>query len=206
MPGELNGLDVAKFFYRSFPEIPVIVISANPGPSFSSGFEYLPKPYTTFSSSRNESTLNDGQALAIDPMPETCILIVEPDILVRHPLAQFLRDCEFRVLVAGGQQEAHDQLADPQDGIDLVLADIDEDQDGFTFAYWLRLRIRPFRSSDRRAWLEPLKETSRPPIGLNQIKRLVASGIAAKQGTDNRSRRARKTSPKIPHLFVRKRY
>lgn len=72
-------------------------------------------------------------------MAEPCILIVEPDILVRHPLAQYLRDCEFRVLVATSFHEARAHLADPDHRIDVVLADVDnDDQNGFEFATWLR--------------------------------------------------------------------
>jgi DNA-binding response OmpR family regulator len=72
-------------------------------------------------------------------MAEPCVLIVEPDILVRHPLAQYLRGCEFRVLVAASYDEARTHLGDPDNGIDIVLADIDHDeQGGFGFAGWLR--------------------------------------------------------------------
>jgi CheY-like chemotaxis protein len=45
MPGELNGLDVARYFRLSHPEIPVIVSSGNPGPTIGD-FDFLPKPYT----------------------------------------------------------------------------------------------------------------------------------------------------------------
>jgi CheY-like chemotaxis protein len=45
MPGRLNGLDVAEYFRRSFPEIPVIIASGNAGPG-KLEFEFLPKPYT----------------------------------------------------------------------------------------------------------------------------------------------------------------
>jgi DNA-binding response OmpR family regulator len=72
-------------------------------------------------------------------MTEPCILIVESDILVRHPLAQYLRDCEFRVLVAASYQEARDHFADPQQLIEVVLADVEAgDETGFEFAVWIR--------------------------------------------------------------------
>src|SRR3954452_11879908 len=75
-------------------------------------------------------------------MTEPCILIVEPDILVRHPLAQYLRDCNYRVLVAATYQEARDHFADPDHGIDVVLADVDDDSSGFAFATWRRTHHR----------------------------------------------------------------
>ena len=47
LPGPLNGLDVAQYFRRSFPEIPVIITSENLGTTVSEGLgEFLPKPYT----------------------------------------------------------------------------------------------------------------------------------------------------------------
>lgn len=45
MPGTLTGLDVAAFFRRFYPNVPVIVTSGNPG-AIPPDFEFLPKPYT----------------------------------------------------------------------------------------------------------------------------------------------------------------
>jgi CheY-like chemotaxis protein len=47
LPGPLNGLDVAQYFRRSFPEIPVIITAGNLGTTVIEGLgEFLPKPYT----------------------------------------------------------------------------------------------------------------------------------------------------------------
>jgi DNA-binding NtrC family response regulator len=72
-------------------------------------------------------------------MPEQCILIVEPDILVRSPLAAYLRECGFRVIEAIDAKEAREFLSDGSRQIDVVLADVDMNgESGFALAAWIR--------------------------------------------------------------------
>jgi DNA-binding response OmpR family regulator len=63
------------------------------------------------------------------------ILIAEPDVLVRHQLAAFLRECGYNVSEACNAEETivlleHDALP-----IDILLA---QGEDGFTLATWVR--------------------------------------------------------------------
>jgi DNA-binding response OmpR family regulator len=67
-----------------------------------------------------------------------CILIVESDVLIRHPLAEYLRDCGFRVLEASSTTEARQVLAEGSLRADVVLADADASGDGFALAAWIR--------------------------------------------------------------------
>jgi DNA-binding NtrC family response regulator len=72
-------------------------------------------------------------------MEEDCVLIIEHDTLVRHPLAEYLRDCGYRVLEAVNYGEARALLDDASLRIDVVLADIRApEQEGFLFSSWLR--------------------------------------------------------------------
>jgi len=57
-------------------------------------------------------------------MNEECVLIIEQDTLVRHPLAEYLRDCGYRVLEAVNYGEARALLDKASLRIDVVLADI----------------------------------------------------------------------------------
>jgi DNA-binding response OmpR family regulator len=66
------------------------------------------------------------------------ILIVETDVLIRHPLAEYLRECGFRVLEATSATEARQMLEDSRLSIDVVLADMDASGDGFALAAWIR--------------------------------------------------------------------
>lgn len=76
-------------------------------------------------------------------MNEECVLIVEHDTLVRHPLAEYLRDCGYRVLEAVNYREARALLDEASQGVDVVLANIQTpDQEGFKFSTWLR-RLHP---------------------------------------------------------------
>jgi DNA-binding response OmpR family regulator len=67
------------------------------------------------------------------------ILILEPDILVRHPLAEYLRECGYRVVEAASAAEARDVLEAPQTGIDVLFASVGGADDG-VFALARRTR------------------------------------------------------------------
>ena len=63
------------------------------------------------------------------------VLLVKVEVLVRHPLAEYLRECGYRVFEAAEAGEAKRLLASDQVAIDIVLA---EGACGFALAAWLR--------------------------------------------------------------------
>jgi DNA-binding NtrC family response regulator len=70
-------------------------------------------------------------------MHQQCILLVEPDIIVRSPLAEYLRECGYRVLEAVNAAEARELLGAAAD-ITLVLADADaREGGGFALQAWI---------------------------------------------------------------------
>jgi DNA-binding response OmpR family regulator len=72
-------------------------------------------------------------------MNEPCLLLVDGEPLVRAPLAQYLRECGYRVLEAVNAKEALRILVDRSHAVDIVLADIQTlGEDGFAFAAWVR--------------------------------------------------------------------
>ncbi len=72
-------------------------------------------------------------------MNEATVLIVEADILVRNPLADYLRECGYRVLEASDTTEARRILGDGPRSVDAVLADVEAaGENGFSFALWVR--------------------------------------------------------------------
>jgi DNA-binding response OmpR family regulator len=72
-------------------------------------------------------------------MNEPCVLLVDAEELVRAPLAQYLRECGYRVLEAIDSKEARRLLSEGSQTIDIVLADIQTlGDDGFAFAAWVR--------------------------------------------------------------------
>jgi len=66
------------------------------------------------------------------------ILLVEPDILVRQPLAEYLRDCGYKVLEA--MDEAIRIVNEDDRHINILLSDIHTPGtlDGFGLANWVR--------------------------------------------------------------------
>ena len=72
-------------------------------------------------------------------MNEICVLLVDAEELVRAPLAQYLRECGYRVLEAINSKEAQRLLSAGSQTIDIILADIQTlGRDGFAFAAWVR--------------------------------------------------------------------
>lgn len=71
-------------------------------------------------------------------MTQSCILIVENDVLVRSPLAEYLRECGYRVLEAASAAEARQLLEEGAQPVDAVLADADASGNAFGLAAWIR--------------------------------------------------------------------
>jgi len=63
------------------------------------------------------------------------ILIVEHDVLVRHPLAEFLRECGYQVMEAAAPDEARTLLDADDVRVDVLLA---RGSAGFELAQWVR--------------------------------------------------------------------
>src|SRR5579883_1995142 len=71
-------------------------------------------------------------------MTQPRLLIVENDILIRHPLAEYLRECGYHVLEAADADEAR-LIVEGEKDVEVVLADADApDARGFVLATWLR--------------------------------------------------------------------
>ncbi|MEJ1935150.1 response regulator, partial [Nostoc sp. NIES-2111] len=68
------------------------------------------------------------------------ILLVDGEVLVRHALAQYLRECGYRVVEAATSDEALTFLEDRSVPIDAVLADAQcpGTLDGFSLARHIR--------------------------------------------------------------------
>jgi DNA-binding NtrC family response regulator len=66
------------------------------------------------------------------------VLLVESDILLRHPLAQYLRECGFTVYEASNGDEAMIALKSPDTAVDVVLADMATTGSGFALQAWIR--------------------------------------------------------------------
>ncbi len=73
-------------------------------------------------------------------MEQPTILVVEQDILVRQPLAQYLRDCGYRVLEAIDADEARKAVSGRGGQIDVALIDVKgvPSEQGFALASWIR--------------------------------------------------------------------
>jgi CheY-like chemotaxis protein len=73
-----------------------------------------------------------------DPPQPATVLVVDDDLMVREPIADYLREVGYQVLEAGDAQEAID-LVDHADHVDLVFSDVrmPGDLDGIGLARWV---------------------------------------------------------------------
>jgi DNA-binding NtrC family response regulator len=74
------------------------------------------------------------------PAVQETILVVEDDVLIRMPIAQYLRDCGYKVIEAANADEAMSVLLNRETAIDIVFSDIEMPGavDGFGLARWIR--------------------------------------------------------------------
>ena len=74
------------------------------------------------------------------PAVQETILVVEDDVLVRMPIAQYLRDCGYKVIEAVSADEAMAVLLHRETVVDIVFSDIEMPGsiDGFGLAKWIR--------------------------------------------------------------------
>jgi DNA-binding response OmpR family regulator len=65
------------------------------------------------------------------------VLLVEGDIVVRHPLAEYLRSCGFLVYEAATGDEAKQYLNSAAVDVDFILADMTTTGSGFALRKWV---------------------------------------------------------------------
>ena len=73
--------------------------------------------------------------------PPRTILVVDDEVLIRMPLAEYLRSCGYRVVEAASVAEAR-TLLDADAAVDLVFTDANAPggENGFILANWVRHR------------------------------------------------------------------
>jgi DNA-binding response OmpR family regulator len=74
--------------------------------------------------------------------PSPVVLLVEGDITVRHPLAEYLRECGFTVFEASNGDEAKRALTTNLQN-EIVLTDMATEGSGFALRRWSRERGHP---------------------------------------------------------------
>jgi CheY-like chemotaxis protein len=124
------------------------------------------------------------------PVAVETILVLDCELLVRMSIAQYLRDCGYRVLEAASVDEAMTVLQKPDIHIDVVLSDVEMPgpMNGFGFAQWARslrpglniiLAASPERATHAAAELcehgPLLMKPYDPKVVLEHIKSLLAA-------------------------------
>ena len=132
-----------------------------------------------------------------DTQTQETILIVEDDVLVRMPIAQYLRDCGFKVIEAADADGAMTVLLHRETSVDLVFSDIEMpgSLDGFGLAKWIRenrpgLDVllagtvpRAVESAETLCEQGPVAKPYEAQVVHNHIRRLLAARKSAKPST-----------------------
>ena len=76
-------------------------------------------------------------------IPLQTILVVEDEVLIRLVIAEYLRECGYRVHEAVSAEEAILILQAPEVSIDIVFSDVEMPggMDGFGLARWIRAHM-----------------------------------------------------------------
>jgi DNA-binding NtrC family response regulator len=121
------------------------------------------------------------------------ILIVEDEVLVRMPIAQYLRDCGYKVIEASNADEAMQVLLHQETSVDIVFSDIEMPGtvDGFGLANWIRAHRpgldvllagtvpRAVKSAKDLCEQGPVPKPYEAQVVHNRIRRLLAARNAA---------------------------
>ena len=85
------------------------------------------------------STTSTNITLRADA-PSPTVLVVEDEVLIRLVIADYLRDCGYKVHEAVSGEEAIAILQAPEVSIDVVFSDVEMpgSMDGFALARWVR--------------------------------------------------------------------
>ena len=122
--------------------------------------------------------------------PARTVLLVDIEILSRLAIAEYLRDCGYKVIEAAGPEEAMVVLRQPDVSIDILLSDVASQTsiEDFNLAKWTRenrpgIAILMAGSLDRAAEIAGevceegrfLAKPYEPRLVVDRIKRLKAA-------------------------------
>jgi DNA-binding response OmpR family regulator len=134
MPGSMNGLGLIQRLRVQAPNLPT-VLTSGASPVAHDADAFVSKPYDM----RQLVALIAGLLHRETRMNQPCLLLGDGEELVRAPLAQYLRECGYRVLEAVNAKEARAILSDGSEVVDIMLADIQTlGEEGFAFVAWAR--------------------------------------------------------------------
>jgi DNA-binding NtrC family response regulator len=134
--------------------------------------------------------------MAVDqPTAQETVLVVEDDVLIRMPIAQYLRDCGYKVIEAVNADEAMTVLLHQETVVDIVFSAIDMSgsTDGFGLSQWVRehrpgLGViltgtvpRAVNAAKQLCDDGPIPKPYEPRAVLDQIRRLLAARGATRQ-------------------------
>ena len=120
------------------------------------------------------------------------ILVVEDDVLIRMPIASYLRECGYRVVEAADSDEALTVLTmnEIKIGVVFAAAELAGSMDGFSLCQWVQhnrpgiktvLAGTPKRAAEVAG--ELCDEGPRQPYGSELVEHLIRRLLATRPGS-----------------------
>jgi CheY-like chemotaxis protein len=140
MPGKMNGSELAVWIKAHRPEIKTVLASSHNGLDGADAF--LAKPVSVERLDRIRCCLSEQAQVVSSPV--ATVLVGEGDVLVRLALAQYLRECGYKVLKANTTDEALTIMKSPDVDVDVLVCAVDLGGtiDGFSLSQWVRTNTR----------------------------------------------------------------
>lgn len=127
-------------------------------------------------------------------MSQPCILLAGGDIVTRHSLAEYLRECGYKVIEASNAAEARQLLAGVAITISIAMIAVDlPDENGFSLSQWVRTTHSATKVLLSGTLTKTLQTVGRlceeePPIRKPYDHRLVLQRIRRLRATQDQNR------------------
>jgi DNA-binding response OmpR family regulator len=146
LPGAMNGLELAQLLRTDFPHLKLLMTAGRlPEHEAAHIRRFIPEPYDAAEVlARIRARIRTQmKAAGLPPAERPTLLMVESDVLVRQPIAEYLRECGYVVLETANTDEAVIIIKETTT-VDIVLADAQAPGklDGFGLAKWIRVSHR----------------------------------------------------------------
>ena len=138
LPGRVDG-EALSLLCRTFsPRVPVLLAAAECPAELAGAVVFLPKPYSF------EGLVSAVAGLVSGGMEEVtrkqAILVVDSEVIVRHAISDYLRECGYDVIEAASTDEATTVLGDASLEVDAVMCDVAAagTRNGFELSLWMK--------------------------------------------------------------------
>ena len=138
LAGRIDGEALSRLCRTISPRVPVLLAAPERPAELAGGVTFLAKPYSFEGLVQSVAHLVSREAEA--NTRKQCILVVDCEVIVRHAISAYLRECGYDVIEAATTDEAMTVLGDSSIPVDAVMCDVAAagSCSGFELSVWTR--------------------------------------------------------------------